>query len=70
VLHCETPRDVSFTVKGVFAEAPSCALSQGEAKKIWQKEANAQLAGPLSAKIQRQLISEGLPYSLSSHNGD
>jgi hypothetical protein len=52
-------------IKGVFAETPSTALGQpGAAAQVaWTKGANKQLAERLPAEIQRQLVSEGIPYS-------
>jgi len=50
-------------VKGIYAEAASYALGEGEANKVWQKEANKQLAERLPVEIAKQLLAEGMPYS-------
>jgi Prophage minor tail protein Z (GPZ) len=59
-------------IKGIFAETPSTALGQsGAAAQVaWEKEANKQLAERLPAEIQRQLLSEGIPYSAPADTGD
>lgn len=59
-------------IKGIFAETPSTALGQpGAASPVaWEKEANKQLTERLPAEIQRQLLSEGIPYSAPADTGD
>lgn len=57
-------------VKGIFAETASYALGEGAANKVWQKEANKQLAERLPVEIAKQLIAEGMPYTAPADTGD
>lgn len=64
-----TPR---LPIKGIYAETPSTALGQsGAAAQVaWQNAANDEFATGLSAETQKQLRSEGIPYSAPADAGD
>ncbi|MCA1401924.1 hypothetical protein I6F38_37735 [Bradyrhizobium sp. BRP56] len=59
-------------VKGLYAEMPNQAMGQSDAaaQKAWKKEAEAQLNARLGAEVQKQLISEGLPYTPPTDDND
>ncbi|MDX3966034.1 MAG: phage tail protein [Bradyrhizobium sp.] len=59
-------------IKGVYAEMPSTAMGQDRAaaRVAWQKEAEKQLAQRLPQEVQKQLLSEGLPYSPPADTGE
>jgi hypothetical protein len=59
-------------IKGIYAESPSTAMGQDQAKAriTWQNEASKQLAARLPVEVQKQLVAEGLSAATADNSGD